>query len=148
MAIASWAARYIGIPFVSGGRDSQGCDCYGLVRLVLLEQFQYKLPLLTGTYEDANNADETKDLFREHIPLLAGERIEKPEPGAVAVIRFRGLPVHVGIFVSDDTILHVMSGVDSHLVKYTSPILRGGVEGIYRVDKSYRVHPSILNGKD
>jgi len=143
--VPSWVVQYIGIPFLSGGRDKNGCDCYGLVRLVLQEQFGYQLPLLSGMYKNANDCREIRELFSEHIPLLAGERIDHPEPGSVAIIRFRGVPVHVGIFVSDDTLLHVLDGINAHMLKRDSPNLRGGIEGIYRVDKSYCINPSLLH---
>ncbi len=33
-----WVERYNRIPFVDGGRDFDGCDCWGLVRLVFLKE--------------------------------------------------------------------------------------------------------------
>jgi len=36
---APWASTYVGIPYRFAGRDRAGCDCWGLVRLVLAERF-------------------------------------------------------------------------------------------------------------
>jgi cell wall-associated NlpC family hydrolase len=141
--IPSWVGRYVGIPFVSGGRDIEGCDCYGLVRLVLLERFGYKLPLLSGDYSDALNSTDLEPVIIAKIPLLSGERIETPEAGAVAVMRSRGLPSHIGIFASGQFILHTLNRIGSHCGRFDRGPLRGSLEGIYRVDKSYRLTTSI-----
>ena len=53
-----WVNNYIGIPFVSGGRDKTGCDCYGLVRLILQNEYNIELPLLSGDYTNALNIAE------------------------------------------------------------------------------------------
>ncbi len=37
MPVPIWAGRYIGLPFAEHGRDRGGIDCWGLVRLTLLE---------------------------------------------------------------------------------------------------------------
>ena len=51
----AWVEKYVGIPFVSGGRDKTGLDCYGLVRLVLRDEYGYNLPVFNGDYTNADN---------------------------------------------------------------------------------------------
>ncbi|MDR1307620.1 MAG: C40 family peptidase [Treponema sp.] len=136
--IPSWVERYVGIPFVSGGRDHAGCDCYGLVRLVLAEQFGYTLPLLNTGYENACRTQETAPLFREQIPLLSGEKIRQAEPGAVAVLQFSGRASHVGIFVDRRSILHTIGGIGAFCTAVNHASVRGALEGMYRVSERYR----------
>ncbi|MDR2186408.1 MAG: C40 family peptidase [Treponema sp.] len=135
-------SKYVGIPFVSGGRDFAGCDCYGLVRLVLLEEFGCRLPVLAGDY-DACRTAEVGPMFDTYAPLLRGERIGAPEAGAVAVIRVRGLPSHTGIFVNGGYMLHTVHKIGAHCTGIGSGFLRGGLEGIYRVDTAYRITASV-----
>src|SRR5512144_1011435 len=53
----AWVAEYVGIPFVDLGRDRQGCDCWGLVRLILAGQAGLALPsLATGYGSEADHA--------------------------------------------------------------------------------------------
>jgi cell wall-associated NlpC family hydrolase len=131
--VAPWAGDYVGIPFVSGGRDRNGADCYGLVRLVREEQFGGSLPLLSGDYRDADNAAETETLIRAQRPLLAGVRVEAPEAGDVCVLKVRGLPAHLGIYAGGGLMLHTLKGTGSVLQRISDPPLTGRIEGWYRV---------------
>ena len=143
MMIPAWVSRYVGIPFVSGGRDASGCDCYGLVRLVLSERFGYALPLLSADYQNALAIAETEPVLCLQQPLLAGTQLEKAEEAAVAVIRFRCRPSHIGIFVDDTHILHTLDKIGAHVIKAESNFLRGDIQGVYRVDSRYRVTASV-----
>jgi len=132
--IPRWVDEYVGIPFVSCGRDRAGCDCYGLIRLVLNEKFGKNLPVLLGEYEDALNHRGTAALIDRLSPLLAGDPVHDPEPGDVAVLRFEGWPSHLGIFIGDGRILHSDTASGGSVVQQLShPLLRGKVEGYYRV---------------
>ena len=90
--LVEWAGLYIGIPFKSGGRDKSGLDCYGLVRLVYIEQFDATLPDLRDLYKNALDTNETAPLYQKYAPLLRGDKSNCPKPGDVAVILERGLP--------------------------------------------------------
>ena len=142
-----WVKKYVGIPFVSGGRDETGCDCYGLTRLILMNEYNYDLPLLSGDYTNALNIAETKKLFIENVPLLCGEQISGPEEKAVALMRMCGRLCHIGLYAGSGCIIHARHKVGVVCERLSSPALAGRVEGWYRVDSSYSVFKSVLKEK-
>ena len=132
----AWTQKYVGIPFLSGGRNVSGVDCYGLVRLVLNNEYGYNLPLLANTYDNALDVFETRALFQKYGPLLCGEKISEPEEKAVALLKMRGLPSHVALYAGDDFIIHAMSKTGVACERLSRPLLTSMIEGWYRVDKS------------
>lgn len=140
-----WCKNYIGIPFVSGGRDKSGCDCYGLVRMILREQYCIDLPVLNGDYTNALNIAETKILFCENVPLLCHEKIIKPEEKSVALMKMGGRLCHVGLYAGDNYIIHSRHKVGAVCERLSSPQLAGCVEGWYRVSPNYSMSESVLN---
>lgn len=141
--LAEWAGLYIGIPFKSGGRDKSGLDCYGLVRLVYIEQFDATLPDLRDLYKNALDTNETAPLYQKYAPLLRGDKSNCPKPGDVAVILERGLPTHLGIYAGGGYILHVTRHFGTILQRVTNPNLKGRVEGYYAV-KASDANPSVF----
>jgi len=129
----AWVKNYIGIPFVSNGRGMTGCDCYGLVRLVLQNEYGIILPELSGDYENALNIAETAKLFAEKRPVLAAEKLAGPRERAVAVITEQGHPCHLGIVAGNGYILHTGIKTGSVCQRETHPSLRGRIEGYYHV---------------
>ena len=128
-----WVSKYIGIPFVSNGRSANGCDCYGLVRLVLHNEYQIDLPQLSNDYSSALNIEETKKLFTEQRPALASFKLDKPQEKAVVIITEHGCPCHIGVFAGNGYILHTGIKTGSVCQRETHPALRGRIEGYYRV---------------
>jgi cell wall-associated NlpC family hydrolase len=132
--IAPWAGSYVGIPFLSGGRSRSGADCYGLIRLALMEQFNKTLPLLSGGYSDADNFAETEKIMKERRPALAGQQVGIPDTGDICVITFSGLPVHLGLYAGGGFILHTLKATGSVLQRMSDPLLAGRIEGWYRAN--------------
>ena len=128
-----WVKKYIGVPFVSNGRSMEGCDCYGLVRLVLRNEYGVELPELSDNYADALNVNETARMFAEHRPALAAEKISAPEERAVVVITEHGAAAHIGITAGNGYILHTGIKTGGVCQRETHPGLRGRIEGYYRV---------------
>jgi cell wall-associated NlpC family hydrolase len=119
--IAPWAAEYVGIPWRDGGRTREGCDCFGMLRLVLHDQFGVEIPSYTGTYVSAREREEVARLLTTEIPkggwLIADGAVR---PGDGVVFRLRNVPWHVGVIVGPDDFLHVEETIGSACVERLS----------------------------
>lgn len=122
--------KYIKIPFKSHGRDFNGCDCYGLVRLVLKEEFSKTLPDF-WEYNAPDDFQVLQGLFDENTPLLSAKKVEEPKEGDVVLYKFRGYTSHIAVYVGQGRILHILKGIDSCCVPVEHGILKGRVEGYY-----------------
>ena len=113
-----WVHDYMGIPFKARGRDIHGCDCWGLVRLVLWDKRGVILP-------DYDSYDIPTSPQAAHQLTTAAkdgtwQEVSKPRALDVAVMTsvVRGMdgalqrtPVHVGVMVSANHVLHLEDGV-------------------------------------
>lgn len=102
-----WADEYVGISFKSKGRTrEEGLDCWGLVRLVLIEQTgviypSYHLNDHQMIVEHSNKYRTVKEPYKVlDVAILLTEIQNKDEQWILA-------PVHMGIFISSDQILHI-----------------------------------------
>jgi len=129
----NWVKKYVGIPFVSNGRTADGCDCYGLVRLVLCNEYGVTLPELSNDYDNALNIAQTAKLFAEHLPVIASVKIKEPKESALIVITEQGKPSHVGIVAGNGYILHTGAKTGSVCQRTSHPGLRSRIEGYYSV---------------
>jgi cell wall-associated NlpC family hydrolase len=123
--------KYVGIPFLNMGRDFDGCDCWGLVRLFYLHEMNKELPLL-DFYTNANDAKEIFPIVDIYKPLIGGEKQEIPKYGDIVVMKYFGLPCHVGVYVDNNKVLHVKRGIDSVIQNLNT--LKGRIDGFYRPD--------------
>lgn len=112
-APAGWVTPYVGIPFLDGGRDRAGCDCWGLVRLVFAEVLGIELP----TYGEISARDLARvtRTIRDHSALapwlpVAGDA----RPFDVLVMA--GRPQHVGVMVDARHVLHVEAATAAVIV--------------------------------
>src|SRR4051812_23945183 len=101
MSVPIWAGRYIGLPFTGHGRTRAGLDCWGLVRLVMAEQFNIAVPSYDWAYERTSQVEK----IAAHIENVTQgwKSIPKEEEccGDVIVLLVRGRPMHVGIVLGD-----------------------------------------------
>ena len=143
-AVPEWCAQYVGIPFADKGRTRDGCDCWGLVRLVLAEQFGIELPDYADAYSDAR--DHASVAAAVQAGLQAGwatiDRVhETPRCGDLLVINVATRPWHCGLMVTSERFLHCPtqqardSGREigsSCVERLDSAMFRNRIEGIYR----------------
>lgn len=129
-ALAGWSIPYVGIPFVDGGRDRAGLDCWGLVHAVYREVLGIDLP----TYGEisAHDVARVTERIREDsagapwLPVSGA-----PQPFDVLVMR--GKPLHVGVMVDRANVLHVEAATASVIVPIArAPQVRWRRIAIYR----------------
>lgn len=133
-----WAESYVGVPFVYGGLTRKGASCWGLVRLVLAEQRGVDVP----TYGEIEAGDMAA-AARAMTPDAVAVSWVKVQPDAVQAFdvlvmtgtchengRARRAPIHAGIFISAELVLHVEEGAESVIMPFHQ--LAGRAAGIYR----------------
>ena len=132
MSIPIWVGHYIGFPFKDHGRDRKGVDCWGLVRLVMSEQFGISLPSYATHYDSTTREDQLAPLVEEErkwwIPVESGQE----QLGDIVVLRMCGQPIHIGLVIEPGRMLHAEVGIGSVLDSYQSTRWSLRVTGFYR----------------
>jgi len=111
--------KYINIPFVDGGRDFTGLDCYGLVCLMFKEERKVELP----DFLELNYEPDWAKHGKNHILENIDENWMKVNDGRYK--RFdchiffdeEGIASHVGIEIGDGKFLHVLDGREVQIGK-------------------------------
>jgi cell wall-associated NlpC family hydrolase len=134
--VTSWASDYIGTPFLDGGRTRDGLDCWGLVRLVYLEQLGIALP---GFAEI--KAGDAKRVARAIADAIDTDEWISVLPGGARdfdVVVMRGnegrsaMSRHVGVVAPNGRLLHIEDHVDAVCPALSSPTVSFRITGIYR----------------
>lgn len=122
---------YVGIPFKEKGRDESGLDCWGLVRLWYDKELGIELPSYIDVYQTTKDIEITETIKKEQA--IKWESVEKPVRGDVVLLRIKGLPWHVGIYLGDNRILHVEQGCDSVIENLGRSKWKNRILGYYRM---------------
>ena len=128
--IPDWTARYIGIPYLDHGMSLTGVDCYGLVRMVMARELNVNLPDLR--YQSSDDMDDASGAVEETRPRW--RKLDKPVFGSVLLMRIAGYPVHVGLVLDDEFMLHCLPGHQTVLERYTGTKWRSRIDGAYVYD--------------
>lgn len=130
-------SKYLAIPFVDGGRDFSGCDCWGLVCLVYRLEFKIELPDYFISALDSMSADSAVQMAKS-----SGRWIPLKEPQAPCVAVMRADPsnplreCHIGAYVGDLGILHTLEKSGVQLTKPNSVAWARRIGGYYRWEPS------------
>lgn len=125
----SWFNNYVGIPYEHLGRSSNGADCYGLVRLALLENFQIQIPELT-----TESAPTERALRKELLALRRNwVKVEDTQEGDAIIFRIAGGANHVGIVIGVDSLfLHTEPRKNAVIESWKSPYWKHLVDSVWR----------------
>lgn len=129
--MSSWASQYVGIPYLENGYDRRGCSCWGLVRLVMVEQFGIVLP--RHDQADIYNTEE----FTSHYRQVDMDQIR---PGDVlhlwGVANGVKTPTHAGVVVTPRQMLHTELNTGAIIESVTSK------RAAWRLINAYRPEPN------
>ena len=131
-----WWNNYVGIPFLERGRTREGVDCWGLVWLVMRDEFAIDAPSYDDKYFSTLDGVTIQGLMeREAVSWLKVDPGTE-EPGDVISFAISGKYRHVGLVVRPGLMLHCEKGKDSVLEEYGRP---GWVRRIRGIHRHYRM---------
>ena len=123
---------YVGIPFTEKGYTRLGCNCWGLIRLWLIEQRGYNIPSYEDYYSDTNDSKGAKKILKSSSSSGDWLKVDTEEPGDVVLLRIKNMPWHVGIVAPKKKMLHIERGLDSIIEPYKGLKWRNRILGFYR----------------
>ena len=128
--IAKWVNKYVGIPYRVKGLTLDGCDCFSLIDIILRKEFNIKLPM----YEHLDTVE--MDTTSEYIEIQKDGwiKLSKPEPNSIILLNICGYPVHMGLVLDDEYMIHSLKGHDSVIEKFTGMKWNKRTEGFYRYE--------------
>jgi len=131
--IPSWASKYIGIPYKAKGTTLKGMDCLGLLELIYKEQLNIELP-----FNEHLEVENDKQMEIATNSIINGKEKWKqlvwPEKFCVININILGYPVHFGLCLNDEYMIHSLKGHNSVIERFTGIKWSSRVEGFYRYE--------------
>ena len=127
-------SKFVGIPYVPGGRKLSGCDCWGLVVRFYEEAYNIRLP-------EYREGRASKDILGfvgvESSSWVSLERDELQFGDLILIRAFGG--GHLGIYVPENKMLHTMERRDSCIESLSSPLWSSNIIGFYRHKQNWRL---------
>ena len=127
--IDGWVQKYVGIPYKTRGDDIKGADCLGLVELIYKEKLNIHLPF-NEHLETENNLNVVSNAIKkEKIKWI---KLDKAENFCVVLLNIYGLPVHLGLVLNNNYMIHSLKGHNSVIEKYNGAKWKKRINGFYR----------------
>ena len=133
MDVPLWVNNYKGIRYLFRGRSrEEGLDCWGLTRLIMLEQFDIELPSYDTDYESVRQAALMRDVSVREQESWTRIDAGQERAGDLILIRMQGQPIHVGVVIGGGRFVHIYSGIDVTHDRYRSQRWKDRICGFYR----------------
>lgn len=130
-----WCLPFIGLTYEEGARGPDAYDCWGIMLLVLREQFGITLPRYEGVHwGPGSKADRDRTASVISTERMLWEAVEpgKEQPGDCIVLNIAARPLHVGVVAAPGWMIHGTEGSNSALERYDGMMWRNRVDGFYR----------------
>lgn len=129
-----WANDYVGIPFRDNGHSHDGCNCWGLVKLVLW----YERGILVPEYGEISAADLMRAARQIKQDSNARPWIKVTQPESFDVVLMTAkegghrICGHAGIMTSTTRVLHVWKETAAVNMDIAHARVRETIVGFYR----------------
>lgn len=99
------ANDYVGIPWVRGGGDISGADCWGLTVLVIREVYGIDIEQYGGSKA---SGEELTGIIESELSKDYWQPPSLIKPGDMCMMYSRksGFPSHMGVFIGDGMVIH------------------------------------------
>lgn len=125
--------QFIGIPFKSCGRDTEGLDCWGLVKLVYKNQLGIELP---EYYIDAYDTGSVVEAMGARPGWSDVSTPETYDVALIALSKHTEVVNHVGIYCAFSRVLHITSSTFSICTRVDRDPWKSRVLGYVRWGKA------------
>lgn len=140
----NWVEKYMRIPYTQEGSSFQGCNCWGLVKLIFQEEKDIQLPGYVGI--SASDILRAAKQFKKDAGIPPWQTVIEPgqeQPFDVLVMRAlnegHAVNMHAGIVTEFGMVVHLEARQDvSHVPFRDSPrgrqhyTLKNRVVGVFR----------------
>jgi len=123
-------SKYIGIPYKNLGRTREGCDCWGLLRIIYQEEFDMILPEYDGLILDDAEKLEIERIINSHREDW--EQVDIPVIGDGVLMNVFGLAIHIGVYIGNRQMIQAMKGADSCIVRLDNKLWKPRFAGFWR----------------
>lgn len=97
---------YLIIPYAKFGRNREGVDCWGLVRLIYKDEFNIDLPGYEGIdWKDGKTISANIELESQSSKWIEIPREER-QTGDIITLKIKGLPWHIGVLMNTEQFIH------------------------------------------
>lgn len=131
--LPGWVAQYVGLPYLPGGRDRAGIDCWGLYSLVMAEQWGMRLPPYEGpTWGSGAGGRGIAKAAQEYASQFTAIPEAEARVGDAILLRTFGMPIHLGMVVGRGLMLHAEEYQNSVIARYNSPQWASRIVSFFR----------------
>jgi len=128
--IEEWVKKYIGIPYKTKGVTlTEGLDCLSVVELIYKNELGITLPY-NEHLDTENNMDVVGDAINKE--KVRWVKLDKPQKYCVVLLNIAGFPVHIGLVLNDDYMIHSLKGHNSVVERFTGAKWKSRISGFYR----------------